>query len=326
MSQQWQTSRWVRYYDWDWSTAPWPDVERPQADHRAELLPRRFAYHVLNVVRRVGDLDPSVISNDLALQFLPLEPVLVATLEAFRQPRPASHVLQLPDLVAKGGATEALRFFARLRDLGFVVPAGQEEPADARAIYLAANVLYGIHQTEADSVQAIQIVGEAKPGAFMEIGTAHGGSLFCWAQVAHPEAFLLSLDLPGGRWGGGYSGEQIPHFRQFLQPGQRLVGLLGDSHSPLVVQQVAEALDGRKLDVLFIDGDHTYEGAKEDFDNYSPHVRSGGLVLLHDIHDPEVYGGDPQVQVHRLWQELNEQYECEAIDGPDHPTFGVVRV
>jgi hypothetical protein len=42
------------------------------------------------------------------------------------------------------------------------------------------------------------------------------------------------------------------------------------------------------LDVLFIDGDHTYEGVKADFLRHEPNVKKGGVILFHD---PCVYDG-----------------------------------
>ncbi len=44
------------------------------------------------------------------------------------------------------------------------------------------------------------------------------------------------------------------------------------------------------LEVLFIDGDHSYEGARADFDRWSAFVRPGGHVLLHDAVDSGGYG------------------------------------
>ncbi|MDP2167475.1 MAG: class I SAM-dependent methyltransferase [Thermodesulfovibrionales bacterium] len=39
----------------------------------------------------------------------------------------------------------------------------------------------------------------------------------------------------------------------------------------------------RKLRLLWIDGDHTYEGAKADFDMFSPFLNDGAIVALHDV-------------------------------------------
>jgi len=45
-----------------------------------------------------------------------------------------------------------------------------------------------------------------------------------------------------------------------------------------------------ELALLFIDGDHSYEGAKADFDRWSAFVRPGGHMLLHDAVDTGGYG------------------------------------
>jgi len=42
------------------------------------------------------------------------------------------------------------------------------------------------------------------------------------------------------------------------------------------------------LDVLFIDGDHTYDGVKKDFERHAPNVKPGGVILFHD---PCAYDG-----------------------------------
>lgn len=39
----------------------------------------------------------------------------------------------------------------------------------------------------------------------------------------------------------------------------------------------------RKLRLLWIDGDHTYPGAKTDWDCFSPHLADGGIVAFHDV-------------------------------------------
>ena len=57
---------------------------------------------------------------------------------------------------------------------------------------------------------------EARPAAVLEIGTAAGGTFFGLAHVAEPDALLVSVDLPGGEFGGGYpwSRASLPQIRQ----------------------------------------------------------------------------------------------------------------
>lgn len=61
----------------------------------------------------------------------------------------------------------------------------------------------------------------------------------------------------------------------------------GDSRSLVTIGQVADLV----FDVLYIDGDHSYEGASADLANYSPFVRSGGLILMHDVLCPDTFPG-----------------------------------
>src|SRR3990167_966163 len=42
------------------------------------------------------------------------------------------------------------------------------------------------------------------------------------------------------------------------------------------------------INVLFIDGDHTYQVVKDDWDNFSPFVVKGGRVFFHDADSGEV--------------------------------------
>jgi len=61
-----------------------------------------------------------------------------------------------------------------------------------------------------------------------------------------------------------------------------------------------KALSTEKEITLFIDGDHTYEGARHDFLMYKGLVRNGGMIVFHDIaqHSPE-----SGCEVDRLWRE-----------------------
>jgi len=156
--------------------------------------------------------------------------------------------------------------------------------------------------------QLVELVAERRPRNVLEIGTAHGGTLFLWCQFADPRAKIVSLDLPDGAFGGGYSWKKILMYKAFAKPSQDLRLLRGDSHSKEMIERV-EHIFPEGIDFLFIDGDHTYEGVKRDFEIYSPLVRNG-FIAFHDIvpHAPERNCG-----VDRLWLELRREYPHREI-------------
>ncbi len=51
----------------------------------------------------------------------------------------------------------------------------------------------------------LEILKDLKPKTILEIGTARGGTLFLFTRIADPEAIIISVDLPGGKFGGGYT-------------------------------------------------------------------------------------------------------------------------
>jgi len=65
---------------------------------------------------------------------------------------------------------------------------------------------------------------------------------------------------------------------------EQLFGLRGRwRHLHKTSQQVRDARDiPGPIDLLFIDGDHSYQGVKFDFDHFGAQVGAGGLILLHD--------------------------------------------
>jgi predicted O-methyltransferase YrrM len=164
----------------------------------------------------------------------------------------------------------------------------------------------------------VALVRERRPRAVVEIGTDKGGTLFAWCRLADPEAVLVSIDLPGGLFGGGYSWREARRFRHFFaQPTQTIHTIRRDSHDPKTVRRLERLLAGRPVDFLLIDGDHTYEGAKRDWELYEPFVAPGGLIAFHDIlpHDYNSERAMP-VEVDKLWDELATQHQTVVFSDP----------
>ncbi len=148
-----------------------------------------------------------------------------------------------------------------------------------------------------------KVLLEKRPRRILEIGTARGGTLFLFCRLASPGAHIVSVDLPGGWFGGGYSKWKKRLYQRFARPGQRLDLIRADSHDESTLRQVADLLDGEKFDFVLIDGDHTYEGVKSDFETYGEFIEEGATVAFHDIVPNR---GDPACQVHRFWTEVSE--------------------
>ncbi len=147
----------------------------------------------------------------------------------------------------------------------------------------------------------LNVVGAAKPKTVLEIGTSQGGTLFLFTRVVGDDALLITVDLPSPPLGAGYLPWRAKLYRSFTVGKQRIQLIRSDSHSAQTMSQVLGLLGTRKVDFLFIDGDHSYEGVKNDFEMYSPLVAAGGIVAFHDIVPgrPEDVGGVP-----RFWNEV----------------------
>ncbi len=67
------------------------------------------------------------------------------------------------------------------------------------------------------------------------------------------------------------------------------------------------------IDLLFIDGDHSYEGVKSDWEAFAPHVNPFGVVVFHDTtwdleRGPEQYGNRLDILgVPRFLEELRTE-------------------
>jgi predicted O-methyltransferase YrrM len=178
----------------------------------------------------------------------------------------------------------------------------------------------GATQKITEFASLLRLLKRRKIKSIVEIGTAQGGSLYAWCKIAGSDAVIISIDLPGGPFGGGYTLNDIKKFRKYKRKNQKLYFLRKDSHKKETKNKLCEILDGRKIDFLFIDGDHGYSGVKKDFQLYSPLVKQNGLIVFHDIlYHPKV----PECKVNKFWNEIKRKYKNVAfIDKEDDRGWG----
>lgn len=177
-------------------------------------------------------------------------------------------------------------------------------------------------QHKEEIIEVAKLIELKKPKVILEIGTASGGTLFMSALLANPEALIISIDLEFGMYGGGYPDWKIPIYKSFGQEKQRIELIRGDSHSESIINQLITILNGRKIDYLFIDGDHTYEGVKQDFEVYSQFLSDNSFVAFHDIVSDKAPVQDHFVSVY--WNDIKGNYNYrEFIKDPNQNKLGL---
>lgn len=164
-----------------------------------------------------------------------------------------------------------------------------------------------IHQKKHEIAKLLEMINKEKLKYMLEIGTCGGGSLLLFMKSANKDTSIISMDLPCGNFGGGYPKWKGSLYKTFTSKNQKLHLLRENSHKKEALMKVKKILNGEKLDFLFIDADHSYEGIKMDFEQYSPLVKKEGIIALHDI----VPHGS--TDVNKFWNEIKEKYKYEEF-------------
>lgn len=139
-----------------------------------------------------------------------------------------------------------------------------------------------------DEVSALKQLAQGLPGDFpliVNIGAGAGTSGLAFVE-ARPDTMLVTVDIQD---------ESSPF--GCLQ-GERLVFESAGFASLLGVQwhqihgsspDVGKTWEGRMADMIFIDGDHSYEGCKADIQSWIPNLKAGGVLAIHDYRKEEVF-------------------------------------
>ena len=153
---------------------------------------------------------------------------------------------------------------------------------------------------------AFWVVSAVHPSTIVELGTHYGNSYFAMAQAVRSNdlpAEMYAVDTWRGDEHSGEYGEDV--FEAVFEHNDANYA----GFSTLVrstFDDAARHFDSGSIDLLHIDGHHTYDSVRHDFDLWRPLLSDRAVVLLHDVKVRERGFG-----VHRLMTELAEL----------HPTF-----
>jgi cephalosporin hydroxylase len=176
--------------------------------------------------------------------------------------------------------------------------------------------IFFIQQSRYEIYNLLQVLVHHRPKILLEIGSANGGTLFLFCYIASEDATLISLDMDNVLW-------KKLFFKYFSRGKQKIVVIKGDSHDSKIFNEIKKILRNCKIDFLFHDADHSYEGVKKDFEMYSPMVRKGGIIAFHDIVTSSVicpHGWD----VSKFWNEIKNRYNyIEIIENKNQIAGGI---
>lgn len=136
-----------------------------------------------------------------------------------------------------------------------------------------------------------------KPHNVLEIGTM--GSTF-WIISKLSTGKKVSVDIEPR--------DSIVH--HFMH-GEDWRFFCGDSHTDEMFNNVRDFCP--KYDFIFIDGDHTYDGVKKDFEKYRNLLSPRGVIAFHDIDPNHIFADSYAGQVYKFWQELDEGTKINLV-------------
>ncbi len=230
-------------------------------------------------------------------------------------------MLNLKQLVRSAGRTSAgknLIHASVLRDPATMRfpnverwPDGLHGFEDLAFLFSSNQLNHGVASLQIDEAALLYRLGRnATTGPIAEIGRFKGGSTFIFASAMPDGVELWSYDFHVALR-PDMPGEQLDaELREALDR----YGLAHKVHLVVADSRTAVPPDS-PLEVLFIDGDHSYEGAKADFERWGAFVRrGGGHVLFHDAVDSGGYGNF-YPGIARLMTEIGAGWERQAGAG-----------
>jgi predicted O-methyltransferase YrrM len=113
----------------------------------------------------------------------------------------------------------------------------------------------------------------------VEIGVWHGVTTRMLRQVMSSDGILFAVDpYPPSHL--GFSVQQRIAHREVCRERRGTVQWL--QTTGVKAAELFPGLTQALADFVFIDGDHSYQGLKDDWESWSPLVAGGGIVALHD--------------------------------------------
>lgn len=136
----------------------------------------------------------------------------------------------------------------------------------------------------------IRLARDTQPELVVELGTSVGNGA-CRFAYGNPNTKVITIDIaPDGR------------VYDIIKPFSNIELWIGDDNTNEIIEKVSKL---GEIDILFIDTEHNLIQAWNEFCNYSPFVRKGGIILYDDImmsdEMEEFWAKIPQPKIELNW-------------------------
>ena len=144
-----------------------------------------------------------------------------------------------------------------------------------------------------------------RPDTIVELGTHYGCSFFAMCQSLkdnETSSRIYAVDTWEGDEQAGFYGNEV-----WETVSQTLTAYFGSVSAELLRMRFEDAVfkfKDESIDLIHIDGLHTYEAVQRDFTTWLPKLKKNGVVLFHDVNSDLGYG------TNRYWEELKQEYDC----------------
>lgn len=155
---------------------------------------------------------------------------------------------------------------------------------------------------------AFALVDMLRPRTFVELGVFRGDSFSAVCQAVDSLGLPTTCvavdswagDIHTGDYGDAVYEDIFTYVRERYASFATLWRMSFDN-------AVGEVEDG-SIDLLHIDGTHTYEAVRHDFDTWLSKLSPRGVVIMHDVNEHQENFG-----VYRLWDEISQRYPSCAF-------------
>lgn len=162
------------------------------------------------------------------------------------------------------------------------------------------------------------IVEKIKPNTIVELGTHYGVSFFSFCEAAEcysPNTYVYAVDTWEGDKQAGYYENDVykkVYENRIKNHSQR------SSMLRCMFEEAASQFSERSIDLIHIDGLHTYDAVKNDYETWKDKLKENGTIMFHDWNVREKSFG-----VWRLWDEIKRDANYQCIETSNGYGLGI---